>query len=246
MRTFFVAVVATPLLALTTTLLLSSCRFFGGERVHGNGKIITGQRNVSGFNSIEANGAVEVHVKQEPTTSVKVETDENLFDYLEVYTKGNTLVIETKKGFNLDPSDEVRVFVSAPTYKNLEANGATKIIGESEVTGDDLELSATGASEVNMNVKVSKLRADLSGASSLELKGSSSKVSTEASGASHIRCRDLETDETTLDLSGASSAEVHANKQLNIEASGASDVKYRGNANINQKSSGASSVEKEG
>jgi len=246
MRTLFVAFVATPVLALTTTLLLSSCRFLGGERVHGNGKIITGQRNVSGFNSIEANGSVVVYVKQDPTTNVKVETDENLFDYLEVYTKGSTLVIEAKKGFNLDPSDEVKVYVSAPAFEHIEANGATKIIGESEVTGDDLELGATGASEVNMNVKVSKLHADLSGASTLELKGSSTKVSTEASGASHIRCRDLETDETTLDLSGASSAEVHANKQLNVEASGASDVKYRGNANINQKSSGASSVEKEG
>src|SRR5689334_18129705 len=106
MRTLFVAFVATPVLALTTTLLLSSCRFLGGERVHGNGKIITGQRNVGGFNSVEANGAVEVHIKQDATTNVKVETDEILFDYLEVYTKGSTLVIETKKGFNLDPTEE--------------------------------------------------------------------------------------------------------------------------------------------
>lgn len=246
MRTILAAFVATPVLALTTTLLLFSCRFLGGERVHGNGKVITGQRNVGSFNSIEAGGAVEVRVKQDAATSVKVETDENLFEYLDVYTEGNTLIVKPKQGFNLDPSDEIRVFVTAPVFKSLDASGASKIIGDSEVTGDELELSATGASEVNMNVKVSKLRTDLSGASTVELRGSSSKVSTEASGASHVRCRDLQTDETTLDLSGACNAEVHANKQLNIDASGASDVKYRGNASINQKSSGASSVEKEG
>jgi hypothetical protein len=245
MRTLFAAFVATPVLALATTLLLASCRFLGGERVHGNGNVITGQRNVKGFNSIEAGGAVEVHVRQDPATSVKVETDENLFEYLDVYTEGNTLIIKPKQGYNLDPSDEVRVFVTAPVFKSIDGSGAVKIIGDSEISGSDLELSASGASEMAMNVKVSKLRADLSGASNLELKGSSSNVSTQASGASHIRCRDLETDETTLDLSGASSAEVYANKQLNIEASGASDVKYRGNASVNQKSSGASSVEKE-
>lgn len=245
MRTIFAAVVATPILAFTTTVLISSCRFLGGERIRGNGNVTTGQRNVGSFNSVEANGAVEVHVKQDAANSVKVETDENLFQYLDVFTEGNTLVIRPKKGFNLDPTNAVLVYVTAPSFKSLEANGATKLVSDGAYSGDDLEISATGASEVNLDLKVSKIKAEASGASTLALKGSASAVDAQASGASHVRARDLETNETTIDVSGASGAELTVNKQLNAEASGASNVKYRGNANVNQKSTGASSVEKE-
>lgn len=246
MRTIFAAVVATPVLAFTTTVLISSCRFLGGERIRGNGNVTTSQRNVGNFNSVEANGAVEVHVKQDAATSVKVETDENLSQYLDVFTEGNTLVIRPKKGFNLDPTNAVLVYVTAPTFKSLEANGATKLVGDGAYNGEELELSATGASEINMDVKVSKIKAEASGASTLALKGNVKDFSSQASGASHLRCRDLETDETTVDVSGASGAEVNVGKQLNVEASGASNVKYRGSAAVNQKSTGASSVEKEG
>ena len=236
MRVFF--------LLFSAALLFASCEFLDRESINGNGKIATRERNVGAFNSIEANGAFEVHVQQASANSVKVETDENLMEYIDVYTEGSTLILRPKKGFSLDPSKEITVYASAPEFKDLEVNGASKIIGDGPLSGNDLELHATGASELTMEVKTAKLKAELSGASHLNLKGSSSTVSTEASGASHVKCMDLVTDETTLHLSGASSAEVNADKQLTIEASGASNVKYRGNANINQKSNGASSVEK--
>lgn len=231
-------------LFFTTLTLFISCRFLGGERVSGNGNIVNVQRNVGSFNSIEAGGAVELRIKQEATNSVRIETDENLLEYLDVSIDGNTLVISTKKGYNLRPSREVIVYASAPRFVNLDISGASKLLSENTLTGDELEIGASGASEINLNVKVEKLQADLSGSSTMELKGEATRFTTEGSGASTIKCMDFITEETTLNLSGASNAEVTANKQLNIDASGASDVRYRGNANINQKSSGASSVKK--
>lgn len=229
---------------LLTTFLFTSCRFLGGEKVRGNGNIVTVQRNVGDFNSIEAGGAVQVRVRQDAAHSVRVETDENLLEYLEIFKDGNTLVIHPKKGYNLQPSEEVIVHVSAPAFQALDVSGASAIISEGQLTTKDLELSASGASELRLDVAASDLQADLSGASTLELRGNSARFSTEASGASKIKCLNLVTDETTLDLSGATDAEITANKQLNIEASGASNVDYRGNPNINQNSSGASSVRK--
>jgi hypothetical protein len=229
---------------LTTLILLNSCRFLGGEKVRGNGNVVNVQRNVGSFNSIEAGGAVTIRIKQDATPLVRVETDENLLEYLDIFTDGNTLMIRTKKGFNLDPSKEIVVYAAAPQFRNLDISGASQIISDNLISGGELELGASGSSTIDLEVKVSRLQADLSGASTLELKGTSERFNTEASGSSNIKCLNLATEETTLDLSGASNAEVSANKQLNVDASGASDVRYRGNANINQKSSGASSVQK--
>jgi len=231
-------------IVLTTLTLVTSCRFLGGERVRGNGNVVNVQRNVGSFNSIEAGGAVTVRIKQDDAHLVRVETDENLLEYLDIFTDGNTLMIRTKKGFNLDPSKEIIVYAAAPQFRNLDISGASQLVSDNTISGSELELGASGASTIDMDVKVSRLQAGLSGASTLELKGSAERFTTEGSGASNIKCLDLSTEETTLDLSGASNAEISANKQLNVDASGASDVRYRGNANINQKSSGASSVQK--
>lgn len=236
MKVFFIV--------LTAAILFASCRFFGGERVRGNGNIVNVQRNVGSFNSIEAGGAVEVRVKQDQSNTVRIEADENLLEYLEVFTDGNTLVIKSRDGFNLDPSEEIVIYASAPRFSNLDISGASKLFSEGSLTGDELQLGASGASEIRMDVKIEKLQANLSGSSTMELRGQAAHFTTEGSGASTIKAIDLATEETTLDLSGASDAEVTASKQLNIDASGASDVRYRGNANINQKSSGASNVRK--
>ena len=229
---------------LVAVLVFGSCRFLGGERVEGNGNIVNVQRNVGAFNSIEAGGALDVRVKQDNTNTVRIETDENLLEFLEVRTDGNTLVIQTKQGYNLDPSRDVVVYVTAPRFASLDISGASKLLSSGTITGEELELGASGASEIKLEVKINNLKADLSGSSSLELRGQAARFDTQGSGASTIKALDLATEETTLDLSGASNAEITASKQLNIDASGASDVRYRGNANINQKSSGASSVKK--
>lgn len=232
------------LLFVLALFVLSSCRFMGGEKIRGNGNIVSVQRNVGGFHSIDAGGAVELRIKQDAANAVKIETDENLQEYLDVFVDGNTLVIQTKKGYNLNPSEEIIVYASAPTFRNIGVSGASAVISEGALSGTDLEIDASGASEIMLNVEMQQVKANLSGASSLELKGKSDRFTTEASGSSKIRCLELTTEETTLDVSGATEAEVSANKKLTIEASGASNVNYRGNPNVNQNSSGASSVRK--
>ena len=232
------------LFALAASLLFSSCRFLGGERVDGNGNVVTEQRNVGRFNAVEAGSALEVRVRQDAANSVRIEADQNLQEFIEAFTDGNTLVIRQKQGYNLDPTKEIVVYVSAPSFESLEVSGASRLLGETPLSGNKLELFVSGASEANVEVKVSKLNTEVSGASTMQVRGNASDFSTQASGASKIRCADLVTDDATVDVSGASHAEVTANKQLNVEASGASEVRYRGNANIRQESSGASSVSK--
>ena len=59
-------------------IFVGGCREIAGERVRGSGHIITENRTASGFSSIEVSGAIDVYIKQDPTTSVKVEADDNI------------------------------------------------------------------------------------------------------------------------------------------------------------------------
>lgn len=225
-------------------LMLSSCRFLGGERIKGDGNITTQQRNVAAFDGIDVSGAINVQVSQGPA-AVRIEGDQNLMEYIITDVKGNTLHIDTEDNVNLQPSKDLIVYVSAPSFTNIEISGASNVVSKTPITSDkDLEVHASGSSGVDLEVNVPELRSDISGATTLKLRGKANSFVLDASGSSEVLGLDLITEESDLDLSGASNVKITANKKIKIDASGASDVEYRGNANVDQKSSGASSVRK--
>ena len=236
MRIFFIA--------LTLAVMgLSSCRFLGGERISGDGHVVSQPRNVTGFNSLDISGGIKVHIRQDAVAAVKVEADQNLMEYIEVFTDGSTLVIKQKDGVNLNPSKDIIVSVAAPIYKDIEVSGACDIIGDGPITGsEEVRLDVSGASTINLRINVPKLHSELSGSSHLNLNGQVADFWVKARGACEIKSYDLITDNTTLDVSGASDAEVTVNKKLEVEASGASKVLYKGKPSISQNSSGASEV----
>ena len=105
------------ILALLATSVLVSCRFLGGERIHGNGNIVNVQRNVGSFNSIDAGGAVEVHVKQDAANSLRVETDENLFS---IQQASPGLLLRRLKFLNLLYAREVLQRWDSDQFRNRQ------------------------------------------------------------------------------------------------------------------------------
>jgi hypothetical protein len=211
--------------------------------VSGDGHVVSQQRNTDDFNSLDVSGGIKVQLRQEPARSVKVEIDQNLQEYIELYNDGKTLVIKQREGYNLNPSKDVVVYVAAPMFKDIEVSGACDIRGTGPLSSnEEMTIDASGASTVDLQITAGKLRSDLSGSCHVNLKGQVNELSIHASGSSDIRAFDLVADNVELDLSGSSDAEVNANKRLDVEASGASHVIYKGKPSITQKSSGASEV----
>lgn len=225
-------------------LIFSSCRQVFGKRIRGNGSVKTETRNISDFKAIEVNGAIDVYYKQDSLVSVKVETDENLQEYVEVYVENNTVVVEPKDGSNLNPSKFIKVYVSGPFVESLEASGASSIVTENKVTVEALTVSLSGASDAEVNIKSPKVNVDLSGASTAIVSGETKDLKVECSGASKAKCYELLAENVEAGLSGASDAQVFASVKIDAKVSGASDLKYKGNATVTQETSGAASVKK--
>ena len=233
------------LFSFVILLFASGCREMAGRRVRGSGNIKTENRNETGFNSIDVSGAIDVYVKQDSTTSVKVEADDNILEFIEVHTDGSTLEIHTEGNIRLKPSHKIKVYVSNPEYKDLRVSGASNIYSENEITSPDaLNGEISGASEGRLEVNAPKVSVNLTGASNANIKGKTKDFEGGASGASEIRGFDLLTENAEVDASGASNIEIYASVKIGGQASGASSVNYKGNAQSSVEKSGASSVNK--
>ncbi len=226
-------------------IICSSCHYIGGKRIHGNGNNVAQTRDAGKFNSVDVSGAIDVYLKQDSTQSVKVETDENLQQYVEVYENNGVLVVSPKDNYNLDPTHKIKVFVTAPAFRVIGVSGASTITSENKlVSAESMDIDLSGASEAKVDIKAPRINAEVTGASTITLSGETKDLNVVGSGASGAKCFDLMTENTTVDISGASSAEVFASVKLDAQASGASGISYKGNPAITQDINGASSIKK--
>lgn len=201
------------------------------------------ERKTAGFTSIKVSNAIHVYLKQDSVSSVKVETDENLQDYIRVTEDNGMLYIEQRNNTRLNPTGKVAVFVNAPLFKQLHASGASEFHGQNILSSNEsISIIASGASEAELQVKAPSVSGELSGASKLRLTGQTRDLRIKASGASHAYCYDLLSENTAVDVSGASNAQVFASIKLDAESSGASGVRYKGKPEVTQRVSGAGSV----
>lgn len=224
---------------------LSSCQFMGGKRVRGSGNVISQERKFTGFSSVEASNAIHLYVKQDSVFSVRVETDDNLQEYIGVRMENGTLIVEQEDNSRLDATGKLSVYVSAPLFKHLKATGASEIHGQNILTADEaVSIDVSGASDAELHVKAPSVTGEMTGASTLRLSGQTKDLTIDGTGASKAFCFDLLAENTSVDLSGASHADVFASVKLDAEASGASGIIYKGNATVNQRTSGAASVKK--
>src|SRR6187399_324332 len=226
-------------------ILVGGCREIAGERVKGSGHVITEDRTASGFNNIDISGALDIYVKQDSVSAVKVEADDNILEYIQVHTDGSTLEIYMENNIRLRPSNKIKVYISNPQYKEIQVSGASSIHCENEITSTDaLDVSLSGASDGKLELNAPKISINLTGASNASIKGKTKDFEGSASGASEIRGFDLLSENANVDASGASHIEIFASVKIDGEASGASSVNYKGNAQSNVGKSGASSVNK--
>jgi hypothetical protein len=137
------------------------------------------------------------------------------------------------------------VYVAAPSFRTIDVSGASNIVGENKLVSDEtLDIELSGASEAKVDLKAPRINAEVTGASTITLTGETKDLNVIGSGASGAKCFELMTENTTVDISGASSAEVFASVKLDAQASGASEIKYKGTPAITQDINGASSIKK--
>lgn len=233
-------------LVFALSVLTISCRNVFGKRVRGDGNIQTEERSVNSFKNVTVSGAAKVMVSQGDKPAVKIEGDANLLQYIDVAQEGDRIRIKERSGFHLEPTSDLRIYVTAPVYNHIDVAGACDIIGQTKISQtEDLSMDVSGAGDIKMELDAPRLRAEVSGGGSINLKGQAKDVDLQLTGAGDAHCYDLLSENTKVDITGAGSAQVYASVKLDATVSGAGDVSYKGNApTVNQHVSGAGSVKK--
>ena len=211
--------------------------------VSGSGNVVTRQIQTKPFTRLEVSGSFHVSVSVGSPEAVSVRVDDNLVDSLDVGVSGTALHIGLKSGTSVNNAT-LQADVTVRSLEALDGSGATTISLSNVLAADTLSVSLSGASRLSGPIDVGGGSIELSGASNAELSGSATSLTITENGASQLNATALTIDRLTIDLSGASHADVSVTGSLSAGASGASALRYAGSPTISRsETSGASTIE---
>lgn len=215
---------------LTSFLLimvgLGACRFKSGS-----GVVITEDRTVGQFSGIDIAQGFDVVLTKGPSSSVRLEADDNIISLIRTEVVGDVLKIRLKKQATLTNAT-LKAYISTPFIRVISASSGSKLVCADELVSDngrmDIRTSSSGHVECRVNVPEIELKS--SSGSSIYISGRTRDVRASASSGSGIYGYNLLSEKVYARSSSGSSIELHASVSLDAGASSGSSVRYRGGA----------------
>jgi hypothetical protein len=215
-------------LLVTFTVLGISCAVGGqsGKTVHGNHNVTRSERKAGNFTGIKASAGVDVYLSQGDNASITVEADENLHEYIITEEKGGILHVYTEA--NIRDAEKERVYVTMKDIHSVETTSAGDIVGESPIKSERLELSASSAGDIRLEVYATELDIDISSSGDITLTGDTDKLKADLSSAGDLNSYDLKAKEAEISVSSAGDADINVSEKITARASSAGDINYKG------------------
>jgi len=201
------------------------------------------ERNVDSFSEIKVSQAINCYLKEGTSEKVRVEVDGIDLDEVITEVSGDKLIIRLDKG-NFR-NIHVKVYVTFKKLEGISVSSAADVYSESIIKSDQLDLSASSAGSMELEVDVNEMSVSASSAADLELKGKSNSLKIGASSAAQVDAYDLAAKSVRADASSGASVKTNALEEIRADASSGADIRYKGNpARSNTDSSSGGSVRK--
>lgn len=232
-----------PLALIIFLGLTVSIQGQGWRTVTGHGHVVTKERNVDSFTGLKVSSGIDVYLKQGNNISVSVEADENLHEYILTVVKNGVLNVYSEN--NIRQAERKRVYVTMKDIKSIKTTSAGDVFGESPINSDRLELSASSAGDIKLEIKVNDLNVDISSSGDITLKGETDILRADLSSAGDLNAYELKSREANISVSSAGNADVYVSERMTARASSAGDINYKGDPrNVDAHSSSAGGIHK--
>lgn len=213
------------------------------KTVHGDRNVVKKERSTGSFTGIKVSTGIDVFLKQTGNESIIVEADENLHEYIRTEIRDGVLNVYSDA--NIREAAKKIVYVTMGDIRFIKTTSAGDVVGENPIKSDEIELSASSAGNINLEIYAREIKLDISSSGDITLNGEADKLNASLSSAGDLNAYELDVREADVSASSAGDADVTVSERLTARASSAGDINYRGNPKyIDAHSSSAGGVHK--
>jgi Protein of unknown function (DUF2807). len=228
------------LVSILAMLLVSAC---GVIPMLGSRNIISENRNVSGFDRLEVSGGGDVTIIQDGTEALKIETDDNVMQYVTSKVQGGTLSIglEFPSLRSVIPS-RLRLTLHVKDLSGIITSGSWNVVSESFQTRS-LDIAISGSGKVTIHaLTTDKLTVEISGSGEMDMAGNVKSQDVTISGSGSYNAGDLQTQDTKVGVSGSGNLTTWVTGSLDASISGMGTISYYGSPQVAFNQSGSGTI----
>lgn len=188
------------------------------------------ERELAPFSGLHVQNGIDVYLTRSGRQSLRIEADGVSLEDVVTEVEDRELRLSrpgwTSGGFLRN--NYVKAYIDFEQLTYIRASGGSDLEGRNTLELESLNITASGGSDVDLDVDAQQLDFSVSGGSDVRVRGSTDSLAVRASGGSDLAARRLQAGRASLRLSGGSDAVVHVNDEIHLEASGGSDVTVHG------------------
>jgi len=196
------------------------------KTVYGNGDVVKKERNAIKATGIRVSSGIDVYLKQGDDFKLSVEADENLHDYILTELKGDVLHVYTDA--NIRQAESKKVYLTLKEINSISCSSAGDLIGETPVKSDNLDLSASSAGDIKLEVYAKNIDISISSSGDITLNGEADFIEADLSSAGDLNAYNLKVREADVSASSAGDADIFVSEKLTARSSSAGDINYKG------------------
>lgn len=205
-----------------------------GTVAEGNGNIVTRDFKTAEFDEISMILPATVNYTVADEYSCRVTLDENLFDYLDIYSKGGCLnldMVKTLQQTNLMPTKFV-IEISAPTIAEITLTGSGDFCFVTPFEARKLKITRAGSGEVYFmeTANIRSFSMSIAGSGKLICKDfHSDYTNVSIAGSGEFVSEHLYVDQANLSVAGSGGIVIEAGtvKSANVSVAGSGSIETR-------------------
>ena len=210
-------------------VLIASLVFFSCNIISGNGNVKDEKRELSNIHAVRASGSIDIEIKNGDAYRLLVQDDENLLPYVVTEVNNGVLNIHYRNGTTIN-SDHAKVTITAPTLDKIICTGSGNVEGVGTIkNATQIEFNLAGSGDVIAQVDAPSIKVSSSGSGNVKLEGRTREFECSISGSGDANCMGLQSENTTVAISGSGNAHVFSSVHLVAKASGSGNIYYSGN-----------------
>jgi len=187
----------------------------------GQGAIVSENRTLADFHSINTTIVADIFLTQGPKEDVIIEAQQNILDVIRTEVVNGELRLSFDRCVNI--LQRVKVHITIPDIKKLTITGVGDIIAQNDFDLSELNVTLTGVGDVN-------------------LRGIATMIDITITGVGDVEAFALNTNICDIRITGVGDGEVFVNNELNVTITGDGTVFYKGNPTITSTITGNGNV----
>ena len=209
------------ILFLITTTIITIISCHNVNKIKGSGNIISENRELTNFSSINLIGSMDVNIKFSDQYNCTVVSDDNLIPYIKTEVINNNFQISINN--NYSSTEGIEVNVNALEYDEVSISGSGDI-NIIDFKNDNLSLNISGSGDITANGEVQTLIAKISG-------------------SGDIISAELISKSATITINGSGDAKIWASDSISAQINGSGNIDYYGNPkNVKSKINGSGDI----